>query len=161
MSPVHRPQPPDCDGQAHTWFWSLPGPLTSGPRLLRPPTQCLPPWGSAGMWGPECPLEGLSRTKTRPPGPAPHICPHLCLKPKLRSWAWVFRRWWLWVPCIQAREGTGGGLGLSGKEGQLDPTFGRGPLTLQPTPHFSPLPPFTDVFYFFFFNDKVLKTKSH
>lgn len=112
-------------------------PPTSGPHLLRPPTQCLPPWDPTGTWGPERRLKGLSRTKTRPPGPAPRFCPQLCLEPKLRSWARVFRRWWLGVPCLQARDGTGGGPGRSGKEGQLDPTFGRGPLVLPP--HSRPL----------------------
>ena len=111
----------------------------SGPHLVpdfrtpppkAPPMQCLPPWGPAGTRGPERPLEGLSRTKTRPPGPAPCFCPHLCLEPNLSSWAWVFRRWWLGVPHLQAAEETGGGLGRSGKEGQPDPTFGRGPLVL-------------------------------
>ncbi|KAI5931714.1 Homeobox protein Meis3 [Manis javanica] len=48
------PQPPDWDHQGHTWSRSLPGPLASGPHLLRPPNS-LPT-----SLGPHRNMEGLS-----------------------------------------------------------------------------------------------------
>lgn len=60
----------------------------------------------------------------------------------------------------QDREGIGGGLGPSGKEGHLDLTFGEVPFILPARHPLSPLPlpPSSVVFSFFFFNDKVLKS---
>lgn len=106
--------------------------------LRRPPNSTpLPPWDPADMRGPEPPHSRVSsRTKTRPPSPTP-LCHHLCSKPKLRSQAWVFRR-----PAgdTQDREGVGGGLGPSGKEGHLDLTFGEVLFILPAPPPFFPLP---------------------
>ncbi|EDL02963.1 mCG1027888, partial [Mus musculus] len=92
------------------------------------------------------PLEGLSRAKTKPPGPAPFFCPPLCPGPKQKTGprseedgGWGpdpgQRRDWGWTRMVK-------------EEGSPGSNVWKNPPSSCPLP---PPPPFSDILLLFLF----------
>lgn len=144
----------DCDLQPCYLIgprWSL-GFRTLPPKL--PPHSTPTSLGTPEAWGPKSPLEGLSRAKTEPLGPVPFFCLPFCPGPDVRTGPRSAEDGGSGPNPGQRREWGWARMAKEGGSVTWIQCLGEHPPSSCPQP--SHLPSLT-VFYFSFFNDKVLK----